>query len=156
MIESSDIAINPETGLAIVVIKPDAFKNKDLIIKKLEDSGLYIAKTISKRLPDNFVVGEMYKDLPHSIEEKTLEHFNEGPSEIILLEGGSDLLKKIEMVTGQSTNPNECNEESIRYIFGEHIGEKTEDGKTYYRNAIHRAKNSGEQKHDLDAFENLL
>ncbi len=156
LIKTSDIAIDQKSGLAIVVIKPDAFLKRDLIIKKLENSGLYVVKKVEKRLPDNFVVGSLYKDLPKSIEDKTLEHFNIGPSEIVLLEGGVDLLDKITALTGEKTNPAECDESSIRYLFGEHFGRETEDGKTYFRNAVHRGKDTKEREEDLDKFESFF
>lgn len=156
LIKTSDVAVDSKSGLAIVVIKPDAFANRDLIIKRLENSGLYIAKTVTKRLPDNFVIGEMYKDLPKGIEEETLRHFNEGPSELVLLEGGDEVLQKIVSLTGEKTNPAECDEKSIRYLFGDHFGHETADRKSYFRNAVHRAKDNGEKVEDLDKFESFF
>jgi nucleoside diphosphate kinase len=156
ILESSDVAVDVESGLAIAVIKPDAFINKDQILKRLEDSGLYIVKTVTKRLPDNFVIGTMYKDLPKGIEEETLKHFNIGSSEIILLRGGSDIVEQLVKITGDKTRPNECSDESIRYIFGEHFGRNAGEDKTYFRNAIHRGKDAEEKKADLDKFEHLL
>lgn len=156
LIKTSDVAIDAKSGLAVVVIKPDAFANRDLIIKKLESSGLYIAKTVTKRLPDNFVIGEMYKGLTKGLEEETLRHFNESPSELILLEGGPDILQKIIATTGERTNPAEFDEKSIRYLFGDHLGHEIADGKYYFRNAIHRAKDKREKSEDLDKFENFF
>ncbi|MFA6430584.1 MAG: nucleoside-diphosphate kinase [Candidatus Paceibacterota bacterium] len=156
LIENSDISIDRKSGLAVVVIKPDAFASRDLIIKRLEGSGLYIAKTVSKRLPVDFVLGEMYKNLPEGIEEETAKHFSSGPSEIILVKGGDDILQKIVSVTGEKLNPNECDEESIRYLFGEHFGRDASEGKTYFRNAAHRGKDEEERLDDLDKFESFL
>ncbi len=156
LINSSDIVVNPETGFAIVVIKPDAFANKEQIISRIKNSGLYVVKTIEKRLPDNFVAGTMYKDLPKGIEEETLKHFNSGPSEIILLKGGNDVLQKIVTLTGEKTDPNMCTEDSIRYLFGEHFMRETSDGNLYSRNAIHRAKTGDEQSDDLEKFKHFL
>ena len=56
LISASDIAVNEKSGLAIVVIKPYAFAKKGEIVKRLEYSGLYVVKTFTKRLPDDFVV----------------------------------------------------------------------------------------------------
>jgi len=153
---NSDIAIDKESGLAIVVIKPDAFKNRDQIIKRLEGSGLYIVKTVKKRLPDDFVIGAMYpKDLKKEMAEQTLRHFNSGPSEIILLRGGDNMVQDLVTLVGEKTNPAECNEDSIRYIFGEHFGRKVGD-ETFHYNAAHRAKNQKEREEDLDKFESFL
>lgn len=152
LIETSDIAVNPENGLMVVVIKPDAFSHRDKIVEKLKDAGLQIIKSVKRELGDSFVTGRMYKDLPEDIKEETSKHFNVGPSEVILLKGGDDLLQKVISLTGEKTNPMECDEESIRYLFGERFGRETEDGKTYFRNAIHRAKNPEEQADDLHKF----
>jgi len=156
LLDSSSVSVDPKSGLAIVVIKPEAFKNRDLIIKRLEQQGLHIEKTVERRLPENFVIGTMYKDLPKSIEEETLRHFNMGPSEIILVKGGDDTLKKVVEATGLDTNPDKCDKGTIRYMFGEHFGRDMDDGKIYYRNATHRAKNPKEQKEDLDKFKTML
>ena len=153
LVDSNDVAVDAESGLAIIVIKPDAFSKKDRIIKRLEGFGLHVEKTRTKRLPDDFVVGEMYKGLPEGIEEETLRHFNSGPSEIILVKGGPDILEKIVKVTGENTDPNKCDESSIRHLFGEHFMREASDGSKYSRNAVHRAKNQEEQKDDLKKFE---
>jgi nucleoside diphosphate kinase len=156
LINTSDVLVNPESGLAMVVIKPDAFKNREKIIKKLEDSGLYVVATRSRKLSDRFVSGIMYKNLPKSVEEETLKHFNSGPVEIILLKGGNDMVQKVVSITGKKINPTECDIETIRYEFGEHFSRTTNDGGTYFRNAIHRGKDSKEQKEDLEKFKDLL
>ena len=157
LIKSLDVAVDNESGLAIVVIKPDAFAKKDQILKILENSGLHVVKTRTKKLPDSFVIGKMYsEDMPEGIVEETSKHFNSGPSEIILVNGGPDILGKIIKVTGENTDPNKCNEDSIRYIFGEHFMREASDGKPYSRNAVHRAKDEKERKEDLDKFESFM
>jgi nucleoside diphosphate kinase len=155
IIESSDIVFNPESALAMVVIKPDAFQNKDAIIRRLENSGLYVVETKTRQLSENFVANVMYKDLPAGIREETIKHFNSGPAEIILLKGGENIVQDIVSLTGEKTDPRECSEDSIRYIFGEHFGRDVGDGKQYFRNAIHRAKDGAEQKGDLDKFRDI-
>lgn len=152
MIKLSDIVVDSGSGFAMVVIKPDAFSQKDQIIRKLENSGLYVVQTKTRNFPDRFVSEVMYKDMPEGIKNETIKHFNDGPAEIVLVKGGDDILQKLVEVTGEKTNPNECDTDSIRYVFGEHFGRETEDGKTYYRNAVHRAKDQGEQKDDLKKF----
>ena len=156
LFETSNIAVNIENNLMIVVIKPDAFKYRYEIIKKLKDSGLRVVKSVQKRLGDHFVLGEMYKDLPEDIKKETSRHFNEGHSEVILLKGDDNLLQKIGSLTGEKTNPSECSEGSIRKLFGEPFGRETDAGGIYFRNAIHRAKDTKEQKEDLNKFMPLI
>lgn len=155
MIKSSDIAINPESGFAIVVIKPDAFKNKDAIIRRIENSGLYIVDKRERILPERFLTEAMYKDMPKDIEEQTIRHFSEGPSEILLVKGGENIIDDIVSLTGEKTNPSECSKDSIRFIFGEHFGRDTEEGRMYRRNAVHRAKDEKEQREDLKKFRDI-
>ena len=155
VIESSDIVVNPESGLAMVVIKPDAFKNRDQIIRRLENYGLYIVQTKTRQLSENFVANVMYKDLPVGIQRETIKHFSSGPAEIILVKGGENIIQDIVSLTGEKTNPRECSEDSIRYIFGEHFGREAGDDKKYFRNAIHRAKDQKEQEEDLEKFRDI-
>lgn len=151
-----DFAFSPETNLAVLVIKPDAYNKKDEILKKIRNAGIYIVKTVEKKLEDNFVLGSMYKNMPEGIEKETVRHFNSGPSVLILVRGGKDVLDKIIDITGENTDPKKCNEESIRYLFGEHFDRETDDDRKYFRNAIHRAKNDEERVEDLKKLEHLL
>jgi len=155
MIEASDISVDPESNLAVVMIKPNAFKNRGLIIQRLKDSGLYVVKTVAKQLPENFVIGAMLDNTPEKgLQEETLKHLESGPSEIILLKG-DDLLKKIILLTGENTDPNKCSKESIRYLFGEHEVTETKDG-SFHANAVHRPKTEEERTGDLEKFRQII
>ena len=161
LLDSSDIAVDPESGLAIAVIKPEAFRNRDQIIRRLEAEGLHIEKTVQRKLPAHFVVGKMYKDLPLGIEVETLKQFNSGMSEIILVKGGPDVSKKLVAATGLQTDPNKCEKGTIRYMFGKHYAIDAGDGKKFYPNAIHRGKpdedgKPSERKEDLDKFRSFF
>lgn len=155
MLQSSDVAVNPETGVAVVVIKPDAFARRDMIVRRLEGAGLYVVSKVDRNLPESFVLGAMYPDLGEGLKEQTVQHFSEGPSEVLLIRGGEDLVRKLVEVTGTHTNPAECTEDTVRNLFGEHFAREASDGASYYRNAVHRAKNSEEQRSDLEKFRNL-
>lgn len=142
--------------MAVVVIKPYALKNKNLIIQRLKDSGLYIAQTVTRQLPENFVIGTMFENTPQKgLQKEVLKRSAYGPS-VILEVKGDDLLKKLFLLTGENTDPNKCSEESIRYLFGEHTAIKTDDG-DFYPNAIHRPKNENEKERieDLENFRHI-
>jgi nucleoside diphosphate kinase len=155
--ESMEISFTEDSKIAICVIKPDAFLFRDAIVEKLKNSGLYIVKRNSIKLPSEFVVGEMYgKDqLPKPVEEATLKHFESGESEIILVEGEDVARKLLEMV-GLKTNPALCDPETLRFVYGSHIPEELGDGLKYYRNAAHRSTNDEEVKEDLEKFNQFL
>ena len=72
-----------------------------------------------------------------------------------MVKGGANIINDIVSLTGGKTNPHECSEDSIRYIFGEHFGREAGGGKKYFRNAIHRAKDGKEQKEDLEKFRDI-
>jgi nucleoside diphosphate kinase len=155
-IEGSDVVVNPESGLAIVVVKPDAFAKRGQIVKRLEGSGLYVVKEVEKRLPDDFVIGTMYKGLPKGLEVETLKHFNSGPSDLILLRGGKDILEKIVTIVGTKTVPTECDEQSIRYLYGEHFSRDAGGDLKYSRNGAHRSMTQAERDEDLKKFESFF
>jgi nucleoside diphosphate kinase len=156
ILDVSDISYDSDSGLAMVVIKPDAFSRREDIVNRIKADGLGVLTRREKRLPDNFVAGVLYKDLPADIEEETLRHFNSGQSELLLIQGGPDLVEKLVRLTGQDTNPSNCSSESIRSIFGEHFPRKTDIGNDYYRNAIHRPKNKEERRAGLDDVGSLF
>lgn len=146
----------PWKGMAIVVIKPDGYENRERIKRMLENAGLSIVKSVSKKLPDHFVSGVMYKDLPEGIEEETLKHFNDGLSEIILLQGGDGVIDKIVCATGEYTDPNKCEVGTVRYKYGEHFKRDAGEDIQYMRNAIHRPKDEEERVKDLEKFETFF
>ncbi len=156
IIESSNIAIDEKTGMAVVVIKPEAFRYRDAIVQKIEHTGLSIVSRKHKQLPENFVLNAMYPNLSESLQQQTAQHFNEGESEILLIKGGNDLVEKLVTLAGEHTNPAVCDTNSIRYLFGEHFARETSDGGAYYRNAVHRPKDESEREHDLEEFKHLV
>lgn len=156
LLHTSDIAVNAETGLAMVIIKPDAFQHREEIVRRLENSGLYIVNKIDRVLPERFVTEGLYHDLPPSIEAETVKHFNEGPAEVLLIRGGPDMVEALVSLTGKKTAPSQCSEKSIRNLFGEHFARKAgENDSEYYRNAIHRPKNNEEKKDGLEKYRSI-
>ena len=151
------IEISPalEDDLAICVIKPDAFLNRDAIVRKLEESGLYVVSRNTKALTENFVMGGMYssENMPAPVVEATKRHLLSGPSEIVLVKGD---IKKLLITVGIKTNPALCDEASIRYMYGDHVPEELGQRLQYYRNAAHRPRDKKEAEKDLNAFREIL
>ncbi|MCL5782085.1 MAG: hypothetical protein M1459_01865, partial [Patescibacteria group bacterium] len=118
-----------------------------------EDSGLYIVRHNSKKLTED-IVREMVlkgRGMSPEIEDATLRHLLSGDSEIVLVRG-EKVLPTLRKVVGDKTNPNMCNEDTVRYIFGDHNPEKLDAGATYFRNAAHRPTDLEEQKKDKINF----
>lgn len=149
-------SVEQKNNVMVVVIKPDAISHRDEIIKKFEDEGLVIIKSKKINLGDKFLTEKMYGNLPDDIKEETLNHFRRGQAEVILLglwsEKQEDILKKVISLTGEKTDPHECDMKSIRSMFGDHEGILTKEGKKYSPNAIHRAKTLDEKETDIDKF----
>ena len=151
------IEVSPvlDGNLAICLIKPDAFLNRNAIVRKLEESGLYIVSRDIKELTEQFVVGGMYSsdDMPTPIAEATKRHLLSGPSEVLVVRGD---INKLLTTVGLKTNPALCDSDSIRYIYGNHVPEELGEGLRYYRNAAHRPRDEKEAEKDLNLFREIL
>ena len=146
---------NVKDGEAVCVIKPDAYENRNRIVQKLEESGLYIVRRSLAELSEQFITNKMYSSIPEPILKATLKHFSSGPCEIVLVKG-DNVINKLLKSTGLHTAPPLCDHETIRFIYGTHMVEELEEGYRYWRNAVHRAKNEKERIEDLSKFNNLL
>lgn len=156
-LEISEI-IDTENGIqeAICMIKPDAFDSRDFIVKKLEESGLYVVKRKATKLTEDFMDKNIITDkFPKSITEAQKKHYLSDNSEIILLKG-EDVVRKLLKVIGLNTDPGLCDEDTIRSRFGMHIPVLLDEDLKYFFNAIHRPKDEQERKSDLNKFKPLL
>jgi nucleoside diphosphate kinase len=154
---SLEISPTLNDNVALCVIKPDAFKNRENIIKMLKGCGLHIVKRTPAQLSEGFVVNEMYggDKLPKPLAEATARHFLSGPSEVVIVQGDNVIAKLLNLV-GLKTNPKLCDKETIRYIYGDHVPEKLAGGLEYYRNAAHRPTSPDEAQKDLKKFKDLI
>lgn len=153
-------SIEKKSEIMVVVIKPDAISRRDEIIKKFKDEGLIVIQSKKIDLGDKFLTEKMYENLSDDIKKETLRHFRKGQAEVILLgswdKDKKDILERVVSLTGERTDPHECDMGSIRNMFGDHEGILTKEGKKYSPNAIHRAKTPAEREKDLDMFLPLL
>lgn len=147
--------INIEGGpknVMIVVIKPDAYFKADKIKEMIKNAGINIEKEVSTILPLDFVNKIMYKNIPDEVRFENAKHFSQAPSIILEVSGDANLLGDVLKLTGEKTNPNECDEGTIRNIFGDKLGFDMPGGKKYYRNAIHRGRDEIEVEDDKNKF----
>ncbi len=144
-----------DNSYAICVIRPEAMRDRIAIKQRLTASGLYIAQSTVRDLPEDFATNELYRGLPKPIEEAMAHDMLAGPVEIILVRADNVETKLLDIV-GHQTNPSLCNPETIRYIYGDHIPKELRDNLKLYRNAAHRSKGKEEIKKDLDKFKKLL
>lgn len=141
--------------LAVIVIKPDALGKSDEIIGRLEHEGFSIQKRVRTMLPERFVDARS-EDFPSDIQRATGEYLTTKPSEIVFVKGGSDIVEKLKAVTGENTDPGKSDSDSLRGKFGEHFARKTDEGRDFFRNAIHRPTTEEERKSDLEQFRDIL
>jgi nucleoside diphosphate kinase len=73
-----------------------------------------------------------------------------------LLVKGDNVVSKLLNLVGLKTNPALCEEDTIRYIYGDHIPEELGEGLEYFRNATHRPTNTNEAIDDLEKFKDLI
>jgi len=146
---------NLEKRLGVVVIKPEALQRKNQIVDFLRGHGLSVVSYREVKLPERFISEVMYPDLSSKFEEATMKHYEEGPSGILILQGGEDVLQKIISLTGENLKPNENKEGTLRHMFGEHFGRKVAGDAEYFRNAVHRPKTKEELKKFLEEVRHL-
>lgn len=120
------------------IIKPDAFEHRNEIRKILSNSGLNIIK-FKTWIFTKSEVESLYPKLDNKMIEIAIKHLTSGKSEIGLIEG-KEVFQVLLQIGGHSTSPDECEENTIRYIFGQHepilVGNYQ-----YFLNAFHRTKN---------------
>ena len=152
----NNLEIAPGEGdEAVCLIKSGVYDKRDEIVKRLEDSGLYIVRRSIAELSENFIREQMYPNIPAPIMEATLKHLMSGPCEIVLVKGGNVVNTLIGSV-GAKTSPALCEPDTIRFIYGTHMAEELREGYKYWRNAAHRAKDEVERKCDLEKFKPFL
>ena len=104
-------------------------------------------------LTEDFVIGEMYpSNMPKPIIEATKRHMLSGPSEIVLVKGGDDVIETLLKAVGATFRPTQCDPDTIRFIYGSHIPEEIEEGYRYWKNAAHRSMTNMEAKEDINKF----
>jgi nucleoside diphosphate kinase len=140
----------------IVVIKPDAYFHLQAIMDRFKNEGLEVVESVTRILPLDFVNKVMYRNMPIQIQFENAKHFSQGPSVILMLEGDNSLIDKVVSIIGKNTKPGECDEDSLRYLFGEHDGHEMAGGGQYFRNAIHRGKNEAELQDDMEKFKTFF
>ncbi len=133
----------------LYIIKPEGFAHRDEIRTLVLDEGLVIARSaevvltaldVQTLYPEALRVGEAVL--------RMVEHYmTAGPCEVAIVEG-ENAIARLHVLKGTWTNPNHCDEGTIRKRFG------TTDGSwansvPYFLNAFHCPKNAIEAKADL-------
>jgi nucleoside diphosphate kinase len=131
----------------IYIIKPEAVKYSEKIRDSICDLGLKIVSNKLIKLPID-LVSKLYVDSPKMIIEAT-KHFMFNDYCEVGLVMGVDAIFKLKEKCGYSTNPAECENLTIRKVFGNPIPRHF-NGVIYFQNAIHCPKTREEAKKDIE------
>ena len=138
---------------SLFVIKPEAMPVRDKIRKLIVHTGLKIVRTVEVVIPAA-TLDLLYTDLSPDLRRATQLFMGREPCEIGEV-SGENAVKLLLAACGDSTDPSQCDRQTIRAIFGvrqaEHVGNAA-----YFKNAIHRPKTVEEAHRDLLVFSPLL
>ncbi len=142
-----------ENETTLYIIKPEAIAFSKEISKSISDLGLTIVTKRVGKLPMN-LVDKIYFDSPREIIEATKYFMFSEPCEVGIVQG-IDAINRLKLKCGASTNPLECEHQSIRYKYGIHNPKKYK-GTTYYQNAIHFSKTKEEAEKDISLLKQFI
>lgn len=137
---------------SVYIIKPEAMIHRAEISRSIEASGLRIVARKLTNIKED-AIDIFYPDLCQDLREATLYHYGRGLSEIGVVEG-SEAIRRLIQLAGQSVNPSECDESTIRFRFGSSFPVKM-GNVLYYRNAFHRTRSAKDVARELTIFEAL-
>lgn len=138
---------------SIYVIKPEAISSRDDIRKLIVSVGLNIVRTAEALIPGT-TLEALYEGMSPDLRKATQLFMGHEICEIGEVEG-KGAVQRLVKVCGHSTDPNECDRETIRGRFG--LRQPARIGSAFYfRNAIHRPESEEEAQRDLQLFAPIL
>ena len=137
----------------LFIIKPEGMQFRGVIRSRVVESGLVVRRSVVARLSE-FHVAALYPDLSPDLRRATANFVLSGDCEICEVVGENAVRRLLEVV-GHATDPNECSPGTLRKEFGCKVPECVGSA-IYFRNAIHRPKDSEEAQRDCSLLASLL
>lgn len=134
------------------MIKPHGLVFHDKVKKMIENGGLSIPET-KKLIMPHWALEIVYSDLPERYRNAVFKPYVNAYVETGLVVG-RDAINTLLQITGTELSPTDCAPESIRFKLGTPEPLMI-DGVRYYKNVIHRSRNSAEAKKDIEVFRML-
>lgn len=135
----------------VYIIKPEGIPYTSQITEIFKKNKLVICAKKKLVLPI-WAIETLYPDLNDELRIITISMFN-SLIEIGLIKGDG-VIQRLLTTAGRETSPGNCDQESIRFLFGNHqpiiLGQTK-----YYANTIHRSKNLSEAEKDTKLFRSL-
>lgn len=141
---------------AVYLIKPEAMDGKRIEIREritwAENRLLNITISADVTLSDK-MVDRFFPNLSGSVLAMAKVYLVGKRCELGIIEG-EDVIKKLRSICGESLDPSECTQGTIRHDFGSHI--ISGGSVLYYKNAIYYSQNKKDQMSDLVFARKLL
>ena len=136
----------------IFLLKPGrALKSHHAICEEIKNLGLRITESYMVLLTENHLIA-MYGYLPDTLYDATFKHLlgKRKRCPVFLLEG-NDAIRRLASYAGCHVDPNQCEEETIRFRYSD-PPQDLGNGLIYYPNGIHCPKNPKEAQRDINLF----
>lgn len=132
---------NKITEKTLVIIKPDAYKNRNEILRMIREKKLsFIQMRIIERLSEELLKEHYHHCISEDFFPELLEFMQSGPVLAVVV-SGKNAVNKVRELVG-ATDPAEAKEGTIRALYGT---DKT-------RNAIHASDSLKSAKAELKRF----
>ena len=138
-------------------IKPEAMKQRFEIYKMLRAGGLQVTSYVIKAMPE-WALDEFYQDSfggNEALRKAILYHMRLQECNFLSLRA-NNIVEILPRVCGLSTNPNECEEGTVRARFSNKVPKIINEKTLYWHNAIHRPKNEAETAKDVGILERII
>ena len=140
---------------ALFIIKPDGYNKREQIKLDISNHFELLQTYLFEFNPE--LVARLYPaDVDQSHYHALLEYMLESTCELGIVRGDS-AIKRFYEIAGESSDPKECAENTLRYKYGKGL-DTTKSGLYIVKNAIHRAKSREEFKLEWNLFrrENII
>ena len=87
--------------------------------------------------------------------KQTVQHLTSQKVWILLFQG-EKVVEKLVQAIGRKTSPSDCETNTVRRVYGNHVPIPLEEGLFYYENAAHRPMNLSEAEKDFTLFAELF
>lgn len=137
----------------LIMIKPEGIEYIDNIIEIIVGLGYEVSKEYPIICSENFLK-RLYCEQSGAFWEVNKEYLLDKRCVVFII-SGEQAKKQIFSIVGTNCNPEECEKNSLRYIFGKREPYIGKNGRKLFLNAIHRS-NPENAEYEVDLLKNIL
>lgn len=138
---------------SFMVIKPECKHLQPVVVSNILSVEVRINGIYEILITPN-ELKSIYPDLTGLLWLETIKQFS--MSCVVIFVEGYNVIEKIYNLVGTKTNPAECDENSLRYLYGTHEPIILNHNKKFWYNGFHRPINADEAKCEMKILKQLI